>query len=130
MNDFLRKGINLLLRRQTNILSAAFIIMATTVLSLLLGVIRYRLLATIFGASNMVGVFLAADDVPNLIFQSVISAAFASAFIPVFSDYLVKKKKQEAYQMASTVLIACLGVFFVLSVIIAIFAPFFLQILN
>jgi len=130
VNSILQKGIHLLLRRQTNIISAAFIIMITALLSQLLGVLRYRLLVAIFGASNIVGDFLASDKVPNLVFQSIIAAAIASAFIPVFSDYLVKKKEKEAFTMASSLLVFCLGAFFVISLIIAIFAPFFLQLLN
>ncbi len=130
MRPIWHRSISMLLKQQTNILSAAVVIMATSLLSLLLGVVKYRLLASIFGASNTSGVFLASSQLPDLIFQSVIAAAFASAFIPVFSDYLAKQKEKEAHTMASTLLFLSIIIFFVFSVILFIFAPYFLQIIN
>src|SRR6266513_5269186 len=105
-NGFLWKSLDLLTRRQTNILSAAFVIMATVVLSQVLGLIRQRLLVGIFGASNMLGIYLYSTQLPNTIFQLTIAAALSSAFIPVFSDYLTKGKEKEAHKMASTLLAA------------------------
>lgn len=125
MNDIFRKGLNLLLKQQTNILSAAFIIMATVILSQFLGLIRQRFLVGIFGASNILGVYLASSRLPDLLFQLIIAGALSSAFIPVFSDYLRKDKAEEGYIFASTLLALGLGIFFVLSAILMVFANFF-----
>lgn len=125
MNDIFRKGLNLLLKQQTNILSAAFIIMATVILSQFLGLIRQRFLVGIFGASNTLGVYLASSRLPDLLFQLIIAGALSSAFIPVFSDYLRKNKEEEGYVFASTLLSLGLGIFFVLSIVLMIFANFF-----
>lgn len=130
MTDILRKSLNLLLRRQTNILSAAFIIMSTVVLSQVLGLVRQRLLVSIFGASNTVGVYLVSSKLPDFLYQLIIASLLATAFIPVFSDFLAKNKEQEAHKMASSVITIGLLVFSGLSVILAIFAPFFLQLFN
>src|SRR3712207_349057 len=99
MTDLVRKSLNLLLRRQTNILSAAFIIMSTVIVSQLLGLVRERLLLSIFGASNTLGIFHYATQLPDTLFQLIIAAALSSAFIPVFSDYLAKGKEHEAHKM-------------------------------
>jgi putative peptidoglycan lipid II flippase len=104
--------------------------MVTTVLSLLLGVLKKRLLIATFGASNIVGVYDAATRFPDAIFQLVIAAALSTAFIPVFSSYLAKNKDQEAHAMASNLLTVGLVAFSVLSIVLAVFAPFFLQLLN
>lgn len=128
--NLIEKGLTVLLKRQTNILSAAFIIMVTVVLSQLLGLVRQRLLVAIFGASNTLGIYEYASLLPDVIFQVTIAAALSSAFIPVFSDYLGKGRQEEAHKMASTVLSIGLLLFFVLSLILSIFAPFFLQIFN
>ena len=96
---FLQKGLNLLLKRQTNILSAALIIMATVVLSQLLGLVRQRLLVSIFGASNDLGVYLASVRLPDLLFQLIIAGALSSAFIPVFSDLLAKKEEKMKFKI-------------------------------
>ena len=123
--NFFKKTLKLLLARQTNILSAAFVIMATVILSQILGLIRQRMLVGIFGASNVLGVYLASSRLPDLLFQVIIAGALSSAFIPVFSEYLVKNKKEEGYQFASTLLSIGLGIFLVISVILFIFAEFF-----
>jgi len=129
-NKFLSKSLDLLTRRQTNILSAAFVIMVTVVLSQVLGLIRQRLLVGIFGASNMLGIYLYSTQLPNTIFQLTIAAALSSAFIPVFSDYLSKGQEKEAHKMASNLLSIGLAIFIVFSLILSIFAPQILQIFN
>lgn len=128
--DFLQKGLNVLLRRQTNILSAAFIIMATMILSQILGLIKQRLLVAIFGASNTLGIYLASSRLPDFLFQLTIAGALASSFIPVFSELLEKGEKEEANKTASNLLFLGLIIFSFLSLILFIFAPFFLQIFN
>lgn len=130
MTDILRKSLNLLLKRQTNILSAAFIIMATVILSQILGVLRERLLVSIFGASNTLGIYNYSYTLPDAIFQLTIGAALSSAFIPVFSEYLGKNKEHEANKVASTLLAIGLSIFLVLSIILAVFAPQILTIFN
>lgn len=130
-SDFLwKKSLNLLTRRQTNILSAAFVIMATVILSQVLGLIRQRLLVGIFGASDTLGIYFYASQLPDTLFQLTIAAALTTAFIPVFSDYLSKSKEAEAHRMASTLLLIGLSVFSILALILALFAPQLLQIFN
>src|SRR4030065_1140313 len=99
-NNFFKKGLNLLLARQTNILTAAFIIMMTIILSQILGLVRQRLLISIFGASNTLGVYFASSRLPDFLFQLTIAGALSSAFIPVFSDFLTKGKDEEGNKMA------------------------------
>ncbi len=123
--DFLKRGLNILLRRQTNILSAALVIMVTVVLSQVLGLVRQRLLASIFGASNTLGVYLASSRLPDFLFQLIIAGALSSAFIPIFSGYLAKNKKEEANKLASTLLTFSLLIFAILAIILFIFADSF-----
>jgi putative peptidoglycan lipid II flippase len=129
-NKFLSKSLDLLTRRQTNILSAAFVIMVTVVISQLLGLIRQRLLVGIFGASNVLGIYFYSTQLPDTVFQLTIAAALSSAFIPVFSEYLTKGKEKEAHKMASTLLAIGFGLFLIFSFILALFAREILQIFN
>lgn len=128
--NFLKKSLSILLARQTNILTAAFIIMATVILSQILGLLRTRLLFSIFGPSNTLGIYNYASILPDTIFQLTIAAALASAFIPVFSEYLSKGQKDDAHKMASTLLATGLAVFTVFSLILVLFAPQILSIFN
>ena len=130
MDTFLKKSLSLLLKRQTNILSAAFVIMATVVLSHILGLVKQRLLVTFFGVSTDLGIFEYASLLPEAVFQLTISAALSSAFIPVFTDYLSKGESEKAHKMASTLLLVGFILFSLVSLILIIFAPFFLSIFN
>ena len=115
---------------QTNVLSAAFVIMGTVMLSFLFGFIRERLLISYFGASNTLGIFFYSTLIPETLFQLTIAAALNSAFIPVFSDYLHKGREKEGQKMASTLLVFGLVIFAVLSIVIFMFGGFFLQMFN
>lgn len=127
---FFQKGLSLLLKKQTNILSAALVLMATVVLSQVLGLFRQRLLAGIFGASDTLGVYLVSSKLPDFLFQLIIAGALSSAFIPVFADLLHKGRESEANKMASTLMLMGFAFFGVVSVILFIFAPIFLQLFN
>ncbi|MDE2589489.1 MAG: hypothetical protein KGL95_07465, partial [Patescibacteria group bacterium] len=128
--DFIKKGLNILLKRQTNILSAAFVIMGTTILSQLLGLFKKRLLVAVFGASNIVGVYDVATKFPDTLFQLIIAAAISSAFIPVFSGYLSQGKEKEGHEMASNLLTVGVLLFSAFSLLLVIFAPIVLTIFN
>lgn len=130
VQNFLKKSFNILLARQTNILSAAFIIMATVILSQILGLFRTRLLFSIFGPSNTLGIYNYASILPDTIFQLTIAAALASAFIPVFSEYLSKGEDKEAHKMASTLLVTGVVIFIIFSLILIVFAQQILAIFN
>src|SRR5438105_294357 len=121
-NGFLKKSIGILLKQQNNILSAAFVIMTTIVLSQILGLIRQRLLVGIFGASDTLGIYLASTRLPDFLFQLIIAGALSSAFIPVFSDYLAKGKEKQGQQIASLLLIIALMIFSGFALLLFIFA--------
>lgn len=127
---FFQKGLTLLLKKQTNILSAALVLMATVVLSQLLGLFRQRLLAGIFGASDTLGVYLVSSKLPDFLFQLIIAGALSSAFIPVFANLLHKGREEEANKMASTLMLLGFVFFGGVSIVLFIFAPIFLQLFN
>src|SRR3989344_2143693 len=102
VTNFFRNGRLLLLRRQTNILSAAFVIMVAYATSGLLGLVRNRLLAARFfgGREAELDVYFAAFVIPDTLFQLLVIGALSAAFIPVFSQAL-KRGEEEASRLAS-----------------------------
>ncbi len=113
----------LLLRKQSSILSAAFIIMVTYGLAHLLGLVKSRLLISYFFGGNaaLLDVYYAAMIIPETIFQLLVMGALSAAFIPIFSKYLSKNEHQ-AWTMAGITLNVVLAVFIGISLIIFIFA--------
>ncbi len=122
VRDILKKGIGAFVSRQTNIFTAATFIILTTILSQILGVLKYRLLVSLFGASSDLGVFLAAFRIPDFIFQVVIAGALSASFIPIFTEYLTKNKKKEAFEFSSALTTIGLIFFIVVSAIIIVFS--------
>lgn len=112
---------SLLYSRQTSILSAASIIMATLMLSKILGLIRDRLLAHVF-APDKIDIFWAAFRLPDLIFQIIILGALSVAFIPVFTEHLEEKGKEDAFEMARSVLSISLIIFILITIMVQVFA--------
>lgn len=128
--NFFHKGISLFLRQQTNILSAAFIIMTTVILSFILAILRERLLASIFGPTNTLGIYFYSTLLPDTGFQLLIASALSTAFIPVFSGLLSQHKEKEAHAIASKLLILGLSVYAVFSILLFVGAPLFLTLFN
>ncbi|MDO8573648.1 MAG: murein biosynthesis integral membrane protein MurJ [Candidatus Daviesbacteria bacterium] len=112
---------SLLYSRQTSILSAASIIMATMMLSKVLGLVRDRLLAHVF-LPEKIDIFWSAFRLPDLIFQIIILGALSVAFIPVFTEHLENKGKDDAFAMARAVLNVSLTIFIAITIVIFIFA--------
>ncbi len=122
VNDLFKKGISAFTARQTNIFTAASFIIATTVLSQFLGVLKYRLLVALFGASSDLGVFLAAFRIPDFVFQVVIAGALSASFIPIFTEFIAKDKKKQGFEFTSSLLTLGIVFFIVVSAIIIIFS--------
>lgn len=125
MGNIFKKGLSVILSRQNNILSAAFVIALTIIISQILGLVRQRLLVSIFGASDILGVYLASSRLPDFLFQIIIAGALSSSFIPVFSGYLGKEKFDDANKMASSLLVLGLGTFLIIGIFLFIFANYF-----
>ena len=112
---------SLLYSRQTSILSGATIIMTTMMVAKILGLIRDRLLAHVF-LPDKIDIFWAAFRLPDLIFQIVILGALSVAFIPVFTEHMENKGKEDAFELSRAILNVCLAIFFVATILIFIFA--------
>lgn len=102
VKDLFKNSRALLMRRQTNILSAAFVIMVAYATSGILGLLRNRLLAAAFfgGRESQLDAYFAAFVIPDTIFQMLITGALSAAFIPIYSKYL-KQGLNEASRLAS-----------------------------
>lgn len=121
VNKILRQGSSLLFKRQTNILSAALIMMVLVLTSRFLGLWRNWFLARYFGASGTLDAFNAAFVIPDLIANVLITGALSVAFIPVFTTYVTKKQNHEAEALASSILNLVLIIYAALAVIVLIF---------
>ncbi len=121
MRKFFKQGRRLFASKQTTIISAAAIIMVMVVASRILGLVRNRVYVHYFQPGEL-DIYLAAFSLPDTIFEIMTMGVMASAFIPVFTKYLNKKNKMEAWYVSAITLNILLLFFAIFSIIIFIFA--------
>jgi putative peptidoglycan lipid II flippase len=73
-----------------------------TGLSRILGLAREIVAAALFGITGRINAFEIAFLIPNTVRSLVADSALSSAFVPVFSDLLVKGERKRAWRVAST----------------------------
>ncbi|HEY7421098.1 MAG TPA: murein biosynthesis integral membrane protein MurJ [Gaiellaceae bacterium] len=73
-----------------------------TGVSRVIGLVREIAQAAVFGISGPVNAFEIAFLIPNTVRSLVADSALSAAFVPVFSDLLVKGERKRAWQVAST----------------------------
>ena len=74
-----------------------------TGLSRILGLLREIVAAYLFGISGKINAFNIAFLIPNTVRSLVADQALSAAFVPVFSDLLVKGERKRAWRVASSI---------------------------
>ena len=90
--------------------------------SRLLGALRTVVIANEFGASAELDAWFVAMRLPDLVFQVLAGATLASAFIPVYARYVMRRGESEAWHLASIVLNWVLIATIALAAVVFIFA--------
>ncbi|MBI1986959.1 MAG: murein biosynthesis integral membrane protein MurJ [Nitrospinae bacterium] len=88
---------------QEKMVKAAGVVGLATLLSRILGVIRDMVIAYYFGARFAGEAFVVAFRIPNLLRQLVAEGSLTVSFIPVFTEYLTNKSRQEAEKLAHVI---------------------------
>ncbi|MFH1625722.1 MAG: murein biosynthesis integral membrane protein MurJ [Pseudomonadota bacterium] len=83
------------------IAKAAGVVGASTFLSRILGFIRDVVIANHFGAALSADAFFVAFRIPNLLRRLVAEGALTVSFIPVFTEYLTRKSRGDALELAN-----------------------------
>lgn len=88
-----RRAINAITGKISGLHRAAFWLAGFSLLSLILGFLRDRLLAHHFGAGETLDIYYAAFEIPDILFATVASLVSASILVPVFA---LKKENKES----------------------------------
>lgn len=108
---------------------AAYLLAGLTLASQLLALIRDRVFAHMFGASQTLDLYYAAFKVPDLVYALVVSLVSAYVLIPSISERIEKEGRESARRLISQ---AATFLFFfggVLCIVLALFAPTLLRFL-
>jgi putative peptidoglycan lipid II flippase len=97
---------------------------ALTGVSRVAGLVREVVASSYFGTSGGFSAFTLAFQVPNLLRALVADAALSSAFVPVFTELLERRRKQEAFALAGALFGLILVALGALTVVFILIAPF------
>ncbi len=102
--------------------AAAVLIAFAGIASRFLGFIRDRVLASQFGAGDVLDAYYTAFRLPDLVYGFLVLGALSAAFVPVFTELVTQEKKEEAWRLTSGVLhttLFSIGCFSVLGILFA-----------
>ncbi len=102
--------------------AAAVLIAFAGITSRFLGFIRDRVLASQFGAGDVLDAYYTAFRLPDLVYGFLVLGALSAAFVPVFTELVTQEKKEEAWRLTSGVLhttLFSIGCFSVLGILFA-----------
>jgi putative peptidoglycan lipid II flippase len=102
--------------------------MVATLASTILGFVREVVYAKFYGTSWELDAFLAASIVPVILF-GVFNGALVTALVPLFSDYVNTDREDEAWNLASSVIVTLLVVLGVCAALGAVFAPLYVPLI-
>lgn len=97
--------------------------------SRIFGFLRDMVVAGFFGAGLATDAFFVAFRIPNLLRRLLAEGSLTVSFVPVFTEYLKKKSREEAFELANIVFTALSIILVVVSLIGIVFSPFFVTIM-
>ncbi len=110
---------------------ATLILTGSFIASRILGLLRNSLFAYVFGATSTSDAFWQAFLVPDLIFTVIAGGALSSAFIPVFTQYIVGDHDEKtAWHITSSLLNLIVATMTVIAFLVFIFEPWIAPLYN
>src|SRR5512135_731255 len=88
---------------QAKVTKAVGALSVVTLVSRVFGFLRVMVLAKIFGAGMVADAFFQAFRISNILRELLAEGSMSAAFIPVFTEYLHTKSKEEARELASSI---------------------------
>ncbi|MDD5617997.1 MAG: murein biosynthesis integral membrane protein MurJ [Candidatus Omnitrophica bacterium] len=111
-----------------SLIKSASIISLGTFASRMLGFLRDILMAKVFGTGWLAQAFFVAFRIPNMFRELAAEGASNAALVPVFSEYLATKKRQDFWNLVNTAFIAFVIIVGIIVLFGAIFSPFLVRI--
>jgi putative peptidoglycan lipid II flippase len=108
---------------------AAGVVGFYTMLSRIFGFLRDMVVAAFFGAGLATDAFFVAFRIPNLLRRLLGEGSLTVSFVPVFTEYLNKKTKAEALELANIAFTILSVILVVVSISGVIFSPFIVAVM-
>jgi putative peptidoglycan lipid II flippase len=108
---------------------AAGVVGIYTFLSRVLGLLRDMLIANFFGSGMFADAFFVAFRIPNLLRRLFAEGSFSVAFIPVFTEYLRKRTREDVVLLVRAVFTLLILILTVASILGMAFSPLIVRII-
>ena len=112
-----------------SILKSTSVLSVGTLSSRILGFVRDVILAKLLGTGFRADAFFVALKIPNLFRDLVGEGATNAAVVPVFSEYLHNKEKEDFWRFVSVILTLALIVLSVITILGIILAPVIVRVI-
>lgn len=109
------------------ILKSASIISIITVVSRVLGYVRDQRLTLLLGTTGLADSFVLAYRIPNILRRLVGEGSMTASFIPVFTDYMRNRTREETWEFANRLFWTFCVILSALTVLGVIFSPLFVR---
>jgi putative peptidoglycan lipid II flippase len=113
-----------------HILKSASVISVITVVSRILGYIRDQRLTLLLGTTGIADSFVLAYRIPNVLRRLVGEGSMTAAFIPVFTDYMRNRSREETWNFANRLFWTFCLILCALTVLGVIFSPLFVRLFS
>jgi putative peptidoglycan lipid II flippase len=118
---------HLMINENHQVTRAAGIIGLATLISRFLGYVRDMVLASFFGAGMVADAFIAAFRIPNLLRRLFGEGSLSIAFIPVFTEIMIKGDKADGHRLAVSALKLLIVVLSLITIIGIMAAPLIIK---
>ena len=118
-----------MIHERREITRAAGLIGSATFASRILGFVRDIVLARLFGAGMVSDAFFLAYRIPNMLRELFAEGSMSAAFIPVFTETLTQKNREEARTLASATFTALLLVVSLVTLVAILMAPWIVRVI-
>jgi putative peptidoglycan lipid II flippase len=112
-----------ILTHKKQILKSASIISIITVVSRILGYVRDQRLTLLLGTTGIADSFILAYRIPNILRRLVGEGSMTASFIPVFTDYMRNRSREETWAFANRLFWTFSTVLAALTILGVIFSP-------
>lgn len=108
---------------------AAGVVGISTMLSRIFGFIRDMVVARYFGAGMVTDAFFVAFRIPNLLRRLLAEGSLTVSFVPVFTEYLKVKSREEALELANVAFTVLSIVLVVVSLVGVLLSPYIVAVM-
>ncbi len=103
--------------------NSVYVVMLVLLLTKILGFLKLRTIAQLFGATHELDIFWAAFTIPDTLFMVILAGSLNAAIIPIFSDLFYKDGEEKLHTFFNRLLLVLGFIITAIALILFVFTP-------